>query len=249
MELPKIIVVGATSRIARHCVRLWLEQRPAEVTLVGRDPQRLQRVAGDLAARSPVSVIHTAVVDFDDPAAIAKLVGTYSATGAIDLALVAHGSLPDQAKCETDPSAAARALAVNGISPALFAGALAEVMATAGSGTLVLLGSVAGDRGRKSNYVYGAAKSLLERYAQGLQHRLAGSGVRVCLVKPGPTATPMTAHLANSGPALASVEDVAACIVRGVARQRAIIYAPGRWALVMLVIRHLPRFIFNRLDI
>ena len=85
--------------------------------------------------------------------------------------------------------------------------------------------------------------------AQGLQHRLAGSGVQVCLVKPGPTRTPMTAHLLDSGLPLAEVSDVAEVIVRGVEKGRAVIYAPGKWALIMLVIRHLPRLVFNRLDI
>jgi len=116
-------------------------------------------------------------------------------------------------------------------------------------GRLVVIGSVAGDRGRKSNYVYGAAKGMLERYVQGLQHRLAGSGVRVSLVKPGPTATPMTSGLDGVGVTLAKVEDVAAAIVRGVKRGKPVIYAPGKWLVIMLVIRHLPRFIFNKLDI
>ena len=123
------------------------------------------------------------------------------------------------------------------------------VISTYQAGKLVVIGSVAGDRGRKSNYIYGSAKGLIERYAQGLQHRLSGTGVTVCLVKPGPTGTPMTAALESAGASLADVEEVAETIVRGVARGKALIYAPGKWWLIMMVIRHLPRFIFNRLDI
>ena len=102
-----------------------------------------------------------------------------------------------------------------------------------GRGHIALIGSVAGDRGRKSNYVYGAAKGLVDRYAQGLQHRLAATDVKVLLVKPGPTDTPMTAPLKQDGARLASSE----------------LYTPGKWALIMLVIRNLPACVFNRMDI
>ncbi len=246
MDLRKIIVIGATSAIAQQCLRRWLAE-PAQVVLVGRSEERLEALAQDLAVRSPASRIETAILDFNDPQQIQDWVGAQS--GPIDLALVAHGSLPAQQDCQRDLVLTADALALNGISPALFAEALAGAMQTSRGGSLVLVGSVAGDRGRKSNYTYGAAKGLLERYAQGLQHRLAGSGVKVCLVKPGPTRTPMTAHLLDSGLPLAEVSDVADAIVRGVEKGRAVIYAPGKWALIMLVIRHLPRLVFNRLDI
>jgi short-subunit dehydrogenase len=246
MELRKIIVIGATSAIAQQCLRRWLAQ-PAQVVLVGRSEDSLQTLAQDLAVRSPASRIETATLDFREPQQIQDWVAAQP--GTVELALVAHGSLPEQEECQQDLTAAADALSLNGVSPALFAEALAGSMQANGRGTLVLLGSVAGDRGRKSNYIYGAAKGLLERYAQGLQHRLAGSGVQVCLVKPGPTRTPMTAHLLDSGLPLAEVSDVAEVIVRGVEKGRAVIYAPGKWALIMLVIRHLPRLVFNRLDI
>ena len=122
-------------------------------------------------------------------------------------------------------------------------------MVRAGHGTLGVIGSVAGDRGRKSNYVYGAGKGLVARYAQGLQHRLAGTGVTVTLIKPGPTRTPMTAHLGDSGPSLADVAKVAATIVSGMEKRRNVVYAPRRWWVIMMIIRHLPRFIFNKMDI
>jgi short-subunit dehydrogenase len=108
---------------------------------------------------------------------------------------------------------------------------------------------VAGDRGRQSNYAYGAAKGLVSRYAEGLQHRLAGSNVRVVLVKPGPTDTPMTAQFKAQGMRLASVEEVAEAIVKGAERGLPMVYAPGKWKYIMLIIRHLPRFIFNRMKI
>ena len=147
---------------------------------------------------------------------------------------------------------ASEAMHINGISPVLFAEAFAGKMAGVNRGTLGIIGSVAGDRGRKSNYIYGAAKSLVTRYAQGLQHRMAlakHSGVKVVLIKPGPTATPMTAHLTTQTVKMARVEDVAKCIVNGMATGRPVVYAPRKWVVIMMVIRHLPRFVFNRMDI
>ncbi len=116
-------------------------------------------------------------------------------------------------------------------------------------GALALIGSVAGDRGRKSNYVYGAAKGLVTRYAEGLQHRLAKTDVKVILIKPGPTETPMTAALSQQKVKLARVEDVAAQIVKGIKAGKSVIYAPPKWWLIMLILRHLPSGIFNRLEI
>jgi short-subunit dehydrogenase len=138
---------------------------------------------------------------------------------------------------------------VNGVSPVLFAEAFAKHMEILNHGSLAIIGSVAGDRGRKSNYVYGSAKGLVTRYAQGLQHRLANSNVRVSLIKPGPTDTPMTSHLKSMGTKLSTVTEVAQCIVKGVEKGESVIYAPKKWALIMMVIRHLPRLIFNRMDI
>jgi len=243
------VIVGATSAMAEHCARLWLQQAPAELVLLGRDEARLQRVAADLAVRSPLSSIEVQVADFLDEVAIDGTVQQLCAARVPDLVLIAHGTLPDQQACQQDLTAARQALEVNGISPVLSAEAFVTRMQAAGRGTLVIIGSVAGDRGRKSNYVYGAAKGLVTRYAQGLQHRLAGSGVKVVLVKPGPTATPMTAHLAGLGPTLAPVEDVTKAIVEGAARGKPVIYAPGKWWLIMMIIRHLPAFVFNRINI
>lgn len=248
MVNQKLIIIGATSAIAQHCVRQWA-CKPSRILLVGRDNGRLDVVAQDLQVRCPQSNIGVQTIDFMDAAAIQGLVAEYAADGPIDIALIAHGDLPEQAVCQENLVECKTALALNGISPALFMEALAAHMKSAGGGQLAVIGSVAGDRGRKSNYVYGAAKGLLERYSQGLQHRFAGSGVSISLVKPGPTATPMTAHLAAGGADLAKVEDVAASIVSGMQKGKPVIYAPGKWAVIMLVIRHLPRFIFNRLDI
>lgn len=242
-----IVVIGATSAIAQACMRLWLEQGAASVVLGGRDASRLDEVAADLRVRSPGSAIGACVLDFDDPARIAADVAQLCRDAAPDVVLVAHGALPDQEQCEQDLPKAGEALRINGLSPVLFAEAFAAQMERAGRGTLILLGSVAGDRGRRKNYVYGAAKAMLDRYAQGLQHRFAATAVRVVLVKPGPTDTPMTARLPVRG--LASPQDVARRIVERASRGARVVYAPARWRAIMFVVRHLPRFIFDRLDI
>ena len=245
-SLQRIVIVGATSSIAEHCARLWAAKGPVALTLVGRDAGRLDRVAADLRVRGATVVVHT--VDFSDPRAIRALTDAVVAEGMPRQVLIAHGSLPDQQQCQRDLAAAYEALDVNGVSPVLFAEAFAGHMEPVG-GVITIIGSVAGDRGRRSNYVYGAAKGLVTRYAQGLQHRLAGSGsaLKVVLVKPGPTATPMTAHLPQKG--LAPVEQVARQIVDGSAAGKPVVYAPGKWFVIMMIIRHLPAFVFNKMNI
>lgn len=247
--MQKIVIIGATSAMAEHCTRLWAARAPAEFILIARDESKAKNIAADLQVRSPASRIRVIKADFIEPAAIRNAVSDAASGVPIDIALVAHGSLPDQQQCESDLQTCLDALMVNGVSLALFAEALAGEMLKHGKGTLALIGSVAGDRGRKSNYAYGAAKGLVTRYAQGLQHRLAGSGVKVVLIKPGPTETPMTAHLKAEGARMASVEDVANEIIRAINAGQSVAYAPGKWKVIMFVIRHLPAFIFNKMNI
>lgn len=248
-NLKRIVIIGATSSIAEHCARLWVKDAVVDLTLVGRDLDKTERVAADLRVRSPQSVIRVLEANFVAPLAIQQLVDGIVTEGAVHTVLIAHGSLPDQEICQQDLTACHDALTVNGISPVLFAEVFAGHMQKANHGTLAIIGSVAGDRGRKSNYVYGAAKGLVTRYAQGLQHRLSNTGVKVVLIKPGPTDTPMTAHLKLQGGGLAKVEDVAMRIVTAINQGKSVVYAPIKWVLIMMVIRHLPRFIFNRMDI
>jgi decaprenylphospho-beta-D-erythro-pentofuranosid-2-ulose 2-reductase len=245
----RIVIIGATSAIAEHCARHWVAVAPAELILVGRDLAKIELVAADLRVRSPQSTIHSFSANFTDPVTIKLLVDAIVDAGAVDTVLIAHGSLADQQQCQHDLTQCQDALTVNGVSPVLFAEAFAARMQRANAGTLALIGSVAGDRGRKSNYVYGAAKGLVTRYAQGLQHRFADSKVKIVLIKPGPTDTPMTAQLKNQGARLADVDAVARQIVAGIQAGRTVIYAPAKWALIMLVIRHLPRFVFNKMNI
>lgn len=246
MTRPRIVIVGATSAISEQCARLWV-RAAVDIVLIGRDLVRVSRVAADLRVRSPHSSVTAHEVNFLDASGIAALAQKLAAEKAIDILLIAHGNLPDQKECEQDMSQARDALEINGVSPVLFAEAFALQMEQVGRGTIAVIGSVAGDRGRKTNYVYGAAKGMVERYVQGLQHRFAHSKITIVLIKPGPTATPMTAHLPQRG--MASAESVASRIVAAIASGTPVVYVPAKWAIIMMVIRHLPRAIFNKLNI
>lgn len=249
MNRKKIVIIGATSAIAVQCARLWSKENPSEIVLVGRNQEKTESVASDLKVRTPDTTITSVQVDFLDPHRIQAVIAQIYKAGNVDIALVAHGSLPVQQACQDDLNLCREALDVNGISPVLFAEAFAEHMQNADTGTLAVIGSVAGDRGRKSNYVYGAAKGLIMRYVQGLQHRFANTGVKVVLIKPGPTDTPMTAHLKQSGAKLAAVDRVATDVVRGIENGQRVVYTPKIWSVIMMVIRHLPHFVFRRMDI
>ena len=235
--------------MATHCARLWVQNTALDLVLVGRDLSRLERVAQDLKARSADSTVQTLTASFTDASAIQALVTELAAQQVIDVALIAYGSLGDQTESQNDLQRCQQELETNGLSPVLFAEAFAQVMVKANHGTLAVIGSVAGDRGRKSNYVYGAAKGLATRYVQGLQHRFVGTNVKVVLIKPGPTETPMTAALTANGAKMASVQEVAQGIVTAIEKGTPVAYVPGKWWLIMMVIRHLPRFIFNRMNI
>jgi short-subunit dehydrogenase len=248
-QKKRIVIIGATSAMATHCARLWAQNTAVDLVLVGRDLSRLERVAQDLKARSPESNVQTLTSSFTDASAIQVLVTELAAQQVIDVGLIAHGSLGDQAESQSDLQRCHQELETNGVSPVLFAEAFAQVMAKADHGTLAVIGSVAGDRGRKSNYVYGAAKGLVTRYIQGLQHRFAGTNVKVVLIKPGPTETPMTAALTANGAKMASVQEVAQGIVAAIEKGTPVAYVPGKWWLIMMVIRHLPRFVFNKMNI
>jgi decaprenylphospho-beta-D-erythro-pentofuranosid-2-ulose 2-reductase len=245
----KIVIVGATSAMAEHCARLWVAESPKCLVLLGRDLAKTERVAQDLRVRSAQSVIAVETTDFLDPVKIREWVDQVCTKGVPDIVLIAHGSLPDQKECQQDLLQNQQVLQLNGISPVLFAEAFAGHMEKADKGKLAIIGSVAGDRGRKSNYVYGAAKGLVTRYVQGLQHRLAKTGVKLTLIKPGPTDTPMTKNIKSSGVKLAPVDKVASSIVVAINRGYGSIYTPQIWEFIMMVIRHMPRLIFNKLDI
>jgi short-subunit dehydrogenase len=247
-KFQRIVIIGATSTIADHCVKLLLKDAPVELILVGRDSHKLQILIDDYMVRSPKSSIKSHTVDFLNSKEISDLTNLICGKSTIDLVLIAHGSLPDQLMAQKDLIYNTEQIQINAVSPVIFAESFVNSLDLNKASTIAIIGSVAGDRGRKSNYVYGSAKGLVARYAQGLQHRLARSSIKVSLIKPGPTLTPMTENL-SSTKGFANVEDVAKDIVLGLQKGKLVIYTPGKWQIIMMIIRHLPTFIFNKLNI
>jgi short-subunit dehydrogenase len=233
-----ILVIGATSAIAEQTLRLWTA-RHARLFLAARNPRTLAAIARDLTIRG--AEVCTRGFEATDAASHVPLVEhAFAWLGTVDIVLMAHGSLPDQAACVGDPELTARELQVNAISVVTLLTEITRRMEEQGRGTIVVISSVAGDRGRESNYVYGGAKAMVSVVLQGLRSRLARKGVHVLTVKPGFVDTPMTARFQRKGVLWAKPESVAAGIVRAVDRRRNVAYLPGFWAPIMLVVRVLP---------
>ncbi|MBC5786297.1 SDR family NAD(P)-dependent oxidoreductase [Ramlibacter sp. USB13] len=245
-----ILIYGATSRIAHECARLWARQGH-RLVLLGRDAARLEPVAADLRVLAgDAQRVASGVLDLGDEAGLrARIAQADAAAGGFDVVLVAHGWLPEQPAAQSDPAQLRLAVEANALSVAQLCEAVAPLMEARKRGTIAVIGSVAGDRGRQSNYIYGASKGFVERYCQGLRNRLHAAGVQVVLVKPGPTDTPMTRGMGSAPGRLASPVAVAADIVQGIGRGRAVVYTPGIWRWIMTVIRWIPETLFVRLKL
>jgi short-subunit dehydrogenase len=242
----RIIVVGGTSEIAQQCCKIWLQEKSVDLVLTGRNEEKLSRISADLGIRFPESKIEFETLDHLSPISIAKFVAKVSQSP-FDMVLIAHGSLTSQSRASVDPKYLWQEHAINAQSPILFAELFSAALTHQGHGRLAIIGSVAGDRGRAINHAYGSAKAGLATYVSGLQHRLGASRVRVSLIKPGPTRTPMTVN-AHVGPSkLADAKIVAQQIVRGIDKGRRVIYCPGVWRQIMFVVRVMPFWLFKQL--
>lgn len=247
--MKRILVIGATSAIASACARHWLEKGPCQFVLTGRNEARLATIRDDLKLRG-ADQVEVMVLDINDHSRHAGLVADAVARlRQLDIVLVAPGSLPDQARCQQDANYARQEFETNATSVILLMEAIAAQLEVQREGKLVVISSVAGDRGRMSNYFYGAAKAAVTAAASGLMMRLQKSGVGVSIVKPGFVRTPMTAGLPLPKKLVATPEQVAATIVSGVDRGCGVIYAPGFWLLIMTIIRLIPTFVFRRLGL
>ena len=242
---PHVVVFGATSAIAEACARIWAG-RGARLHLVGRDAAKLEAIAADLTVRG-AGEVRILAMDLAQAAefgpALARIVDAF---GPPDVALIAWGTLTDQARAEGDPAYLVQELGNNFVAPAALLAGLARIMAERGSGVLACITSVAGLRGRASNFVYGSAKGGLQRFLEGLRHRLHGTGVAVLDIRPGFVKTAMTAHLPQGGPLWAESAQVASDILRAIDRKKAVLYTPWFWRFVMLVIRSLPQAVIHR---
>lgn len=241
----RVLIVGATSAIACEVARRYAAQG-ARLTLFARRLDELEAVAADLRVRGAEEVV-TGPYDARDVDPLARsLQEAWSRWGGFDVALVAHGVLPDQHAAQQSIEETLRSFDVNARSVIALLTALAPLFESQRAGVIGVISSPAANRGRASNYVYGSAKAAVSNFCSGLRHRLFASGVRVLTILPGFVDTPMTAALPKSGPLWTRPDRVALDIQRGLERSNGVLYTPWFWRWIMLTVMHLPQAIFLR---
>ena len=244
--IQNVLIIGATSGIAEAVARRYAEQG-AGLFLVARNSDKLQAISTDLIARGAKEV-QTFVMDANDSELLPMMMdAAWQAFVHIDVALIAHGTLPDQIRTETDIVYAIAEFRTNAESAIACLAGLSQRFETQRKGVLAVIGSVAGDRGRASNYLYGAAKAAIDTYASGLRARLSACGVHVLIIKPGFVATAMTAELNLPERLTATPEKVARDIQHAINKRKDVLYTPWFWYWIMLIIRWIPAFIFKRM--
>ncbi|WP_045728461.1 SDR family oxidoreductase [Xanthomonas sp. GPE 39] len=242
--MQRVLIIGATSAIAEATARHYAA-RGAAIHLLGRQATRLEAIAADLSVRGANASY--GVLDVNDTAGHAAAFDTaWAALGSVDVVLIAHGTLPDQAACEASVALALHEFATNGTSTIALCAALVPRL-HAGA-TLAVISSVAGDRGRASNYLYGSAKAAVSAYLSGLGQRLHQQGINVLTIKPGFVDTPMTAAF-KKGALWAKPDHIAKGILRAVDGGRAIAYLPGFWWAIMFIIKSIPECVFRRIKL
>jgi decaprenylphospho-beta-D-erythro-pentofuranosid-2-ulose 2-reductase len=216
--------------------------------LVARNAEKLAAVAADLKTRG-ASYIDTAVADLDDTEKHSELLAhaINSLTG-MDIAYLAHGVLGDQTEAERDFNTAAQIIHTNFMAPVSLLTWLANFCVQRHAGTLAVISSVAGDRGRKSNYLYGSSKAGLSAFLGGLRNRVDREGVTVLTIKPGPTKTAMTANMPKSEK-FADPQSVAESIVSAIDKHKDVLYVPFQWQPIMFIIRNIPERVFKKLNL
>jgi len=244
----KIFISGATSAMAQAFARRHAPHK-AEFFLLSRNSEALNTLKEDLLARGAAEVT-TEAMDMASPqdfnATVEKVASQW---GGIDIALIAQGVMRDQADLQQDSQLIRENYQVNLLSAVEIASALANHMEQRGQGTIVIISSVAGDRGRQSNYVYGSAKAALSTFSDGLRNRLCKKGVNVITVKPGFVDTPMTAELDKGGPLWATPEKIAEDMDNAIEKGKGVLYTPWFWRYILLIIQHIPDFIFKKLSL
>lgn len=245
--MRRLVIFGATSAIAEATAREFAHRGDA-IFLVGRSLERLRAIADDLKVRGAVHV-GVAVQDLREITAYEELLEhAHADMGGMDAALIAHGTLPDQTASEASIEMTLDEFQTNAVSTIALCTLLANRFSRQKRGVIAVISSVAGDRGRKSNYVYGAAKAAVTAFTSGLRQRLRPEGVFVVTIKPGFVDTPMTAAF-KKGALWASPKSVAKDIAKAMVRGTPVIYTPGFWRLIMWIIRSIPEFVFRRLSL
>lgn len=242
---PRVLIVGATSGIATALARRYAA-RGARLELWGRRPEALEAAAADLRVRGAAEVAWQCFEATNTAAHAALVAEAWTRWSGFDIAVVAHGQLPDQPAAQALPELALQSFDVNARSVISLLTLLANRFEAQGRGVIGVFSSPAADRGRASNYVYGAAKAALSNLASGLRHRLAPRGVRVLTILPGFVDTPMTAAFPKGGPLWAQPARVARDIERALEHRNGTLYTPWFWRWIMLIVRSLPQAVFLR---
>jgi len=233
--------------MAKEVAKLYAIEK-SNLYLIARDTNKLETIKQDLTVRGAENVYIESfdANDFDTHKSLIEK--SFDTLNHIDVILIAHGSLPDQERCQNDSKAAIEEINTNGLSVISLLTHAATKMEQQKSGNISVITSVAGDRGRQSNYVYGAAKGMVSIFLQGLAQRLSKSGVHVLDIKPGFVDTPMTAEF-DKGALWAKPEKVAQIIKKRISKKSSFSYTPAFWFVIMTIIKFVPKLIFNRIKL
>jgi short-subunit dehydrogenase len=245
--MRKMLIIGATSAIAQATAKLFAQQGDA-LFLVGRDADKLEVIATDLKVRGATKVVYI-TLDLNEFAQHADLIEqAHTRLEGLDTVLIAHGALDDQQAGQQDYAKAEQTLRTNFLSVVSLLTLIANRLEKQHYGCIAVISSVAGDRGRQSNYIYGSAKGALTIFLQGLRNRLHSANVCVLTIKPGFVDTPMTVDF-KKGLLWAQPETVARGIYRAIQKRKNTVYLPWFWWVIMLIIRTIPEFIFKRMKL
>ncbi|BCE00902.1 SDR family oxidoreductase [Marinicellulosiphila megalodicopiae] len=246
--MKNIVIIGATSAMAQEVAKQYADQSN-RLYLVARNEEKLKVIAQDCRVRSG-QMVDEFIADLTDRTQINKMFeDIQTKLPHIDVMLVAHGTLPDQKQCEQNVDKALRAIAENGLSAINILTIAANIFESQKRGTIAVISSVAGMRGRQSNYVYGSAKSMVSTFVQGLRNRLCKSHVHIVDIKPGFVDTPMTAHITKKGALWASSEQVGTIIISAIDKKKNTVFAPFFWRYIMQIITSIPESIFKKLSL
>ena len=244
--MKSILVIGATSAMAEHCARIWAARGDA-LYLVARNEERLKTIAADLCVRGAAQT-EIYCMDLNNiDGHVAMLDAAETAMDGLDTVLIAHGTLSNQKSCEQNVGEMLVEINTNAISTISLLTHIANRFEGKRAGTIAVISSVAGDRGRASNYVYGSAKAMVTTFTSGLRQRLHKSNVTVVTIKPGFVDTPMTASF-KKGLLWAKSDTTAAKIVQAIDKRKDEVYVPAFWIAIMYLIKILPNKVFNRLQ-
>lgn len=242
--MKKILIIGANSSIAVQCARIWAARGYA-LYLVARNEERVQLIAADLSVRGAAHV-GTHCVDLNNTANHETILdAAESSMNGIDTVLISHGTLSNQKACEQSVKETMTEIQTNALSTISLLTLIANSFEAKQSGEIAIISSVAGDRGRASNYVYGSSKAMISAFTSGLRQRLHKSNIAVVTIKPGYVDTPMTAMF-KKGLLWSKPEKVAVKIIRAIDLRKNEVYLPAYWWAIMIVIKMIPSTIFKR---